>query len=317
LTLAEKSIIDVFSKWELLTNTTDYGTHNNILWGTVREATAETIARSFIAAVPLIINNKICISNTSLLDFYVDKLVFLATNTLYAPTLNKYDQLTVEVAGICSCLLMLEHHNIDILGVHRPLVYTWVKLFTNAKIMNNNWIMFIMIIYAWLNKQENNYSIPHKWDLINNFYVGNGNYKDGPSGPVDYYTSWAFQWYSLVLAYTSKNHINFYNTISERALLFSEDYTTKILTSNLPTAGRSQCYREAASAALGLVALALPNSVPSGNRILEINKQYHNYNIGFIDVKKDFYSCRSSYMWAFKWYWQAIIPDDDMWWKIL
>ena len=303
LTYANTKLAKVLDNWSVLSNASSYQ-HK---WGTARESSAEVLARSFLAAVPLIVAG-----NKFIQDFYSEKLVSFATNKEYAPKIGVYDQLTVEVAGICSCMLMLEHHNIDILGKNRSLVVNWISLYTAASFIKNNWQMFAIVIKHWVNKHSStNFSTLEHWNIIHKCYVGNGFYTDGVNGAIDYYNHWGFHWYSMILVNTSDQFEN-QSILIDRSLLLASKLIKDLSKGPLPIVGRSQCYREAASAILALV--HQHKAITGGHFLLEKNLNQWRNSTGFSDVRKDFYSCDASEMWRFKWMWQGLIKSDSSWW---
>lgn len=303
LKIASLKLKDVLQNWEVLSNDSNYGNG----WGGIRESSSEVLARSFIAAVPLIING-----GSDIGAFYRAQIVQFASDKKYSPQYRKYDQLTVEVAGICACLLMLEHNNTDIMQHDNSVMVNWVSQFASAKFFNNNWQLFAVIIKQWVNKHSST-TLPtnEHWDVINSCYVGNGMYSDGVDGEIDYYNHWGFHWYSMVLVNTDNNLIN-RNVLIDRSITFASELINKLSTGPLAVTGRSQCYREAASAVLALINEHKP--IHNGHLLLEKNyNQWENSN-KFSNVKKDFYSCNASEMWRFKWLWQGLIPENSSWW---
>ena len=321
---ATHSLRAVFDQWDALCQCADYGLYPGYAgaWGGVRESTAETIARSMLAAVPLIINHRM-VGATHLSTFYAAQILALAQDPQFAPRLDRCDQLTVEVAGICACLLTLEAHGHDILASlnleQQQSVIGWVAKYESALFMNNNWLMFALVIKSWLRRRAG----PHAagiapiqaglWRLVDAFHIGNGFYRDGPAGPVDYYTHWSFQWYSLILVLARCTDDSIARTVQQRGRQFAHVLSGQIKAGPLPVAGRSQCYREAASAALALVGL-VAQPMPGGHQLLEAHWRQWENSHGFDGVQREFYSCSASPMWRFKWYWQALLPDGDVWW---
>jgi hypothetical protein len=84
LIYASTKLAEVLDNWDVLSNTPNYSNR----WGTVRESSAEVLARSFLAAVPIIVAG-----NKTVQEFYSAKLISFATNNVYAPRIGVYDQL--------------------------------------------------------------------------------------------------------------------------------------------------------------------------------------------------------------------------------
>ena len=319
LTHAATSLQAVLDRWDATCQCADYGLHpqSGRPWGGVRESTAETVARSLLAAVPLIANGRD--PGGQLATFYAAQIAALAQDPVYAPQLDRYDQLTVEVAGLCACLLTLETRGHDLLArlpaPHRQAVVAWVHSHAGAHFMDNNWQLFALLMQAWLARRVGGPRIDTDlWQCVDRFHAGQGWYHDGPGGALDYYTHWSFQWYSLILVLADSTDDVVAQTVRQRGWQFGLGLARQLAQGPLPVAGRSQCYREAASAALALVGL-LVQPIPGGHRLLQTNWDQWTHSAGFEGVQREFYSCAASPMWRFKWYWQALLPDDDAWWR--
>ena len=318
LTHAAARLQPVLDGWDALCRCADYGVQplDGRVWGGVRESTLETLARSLLAAVPLIVNRRDL--GGQLAGFYAAQIGALAQDPLYAPRLDRYDQASVEVAGLCACLLTLEAHGHDLLASLQPgqhqAVVDWVRQHAGARFMDNNWQLFALLMEAWLARRGGGGVIDlQRWQRVDRLHVGQGFYRDGPNGAVDYYTHWSFQWYSLILVWAGCTDDAVAQIVRQRGAQFAAHLSSHLARGPLPVAGRSQCYREAASAALALVA-RVAQPLPGGHRLMEVNWRQWEYSHGFDGVPREFYSCTASPMWRFKWYWQALLPDDDVWW---
>lgn len=323
---ATQSMRDVLCRWDALSACGDYGVcgPGGPPWGGKRESSAETLARSILAATPLIVNG-LDVDGINLSGFYADRILEMAENPDFEPRLDKYDQVTIEVAGICACLLTLENLGHDILEnlspAHQAVVVNWVTTYEHALVLPNNWRLFPLVIGSWVNRHNRTHSdMPHQiieasqWQGIDCLHVGSGWYQDGLGGEIDHYTSWSFQWYSLILVMSNSFDTPTAKTVIERSIQFAERLAARLALGGLPVSSRSQCYREAASAALALVHL-VAKPIHGGHQLLETNWQQWKDSTDFNGVVRDYYSCSASPMWRFKWYWQALLPDDDVWWK--
>lgn len=306
---AQTKMYGIIADWDTLSTTADYRTPTN----GPREAALETLARSFLCAVPLIASTE----HSMHAEFYAYKLLAYAQNPLYTP-MPGIDQATVEIAGICSCLLILDTYSksplLCLTQDQQQQVLDWLSLYCDTPVRLNNWVLLKLVIQSYIATKRAITPSPSLWLFIDECYTEKGLYHDGLHWAINYYSSYGFQWYNLVLLLTTDLPAGRKIILLERAAAFVQHYSDLLAAGPLPVVGRSQCYKEAASAALALAFLAGVD-VPNGRALMLTNYNQWFGTGDFENVKRDTYNCAASPMWRFKWLWQLLIPETSTWWK--
>ncbi|MCD8235234.1 MAG: DUF2264 domain-containing protein [Prevotellaceae bacterium] len=134
----------------------------------------------------------------------------------------------------------------------KRILVDWMSKCNEFRIVDNNWNFFPLIVNSVLKSLGESYNetkIRNAWKKIDSFYLGNGWYKDGESGLVDYYVAFAFHFYPLVMLKANLLDDERRKIVISRAQEFSKTYVLfEDKDGRYVPYGRSLCYRTAQSA---------------------------------------------------------------------
>lgn len=129
------------------------------------------------------------------------KIISTGTNNkskYYWGNPEDFDQLICEMADIALSVWILRERVWHLFNVHEQNnLFEWLSLGLCKKVVDNNWLLFKFLIQVILKDLGFDVSISN--EIINktkSWYVGDGWFKDGQHGEVDYYSCWGFV-YSL------------------------------------------------------------------------------------------------------------------------
>lgn len=133
----------------------------------------------------------------------------------------------------------------------RENVIRWLSLVEAHPGLDNNWHLFYVLIdrvLTTLGSPDKIRSARGRFDRIKSFHLGDGWFKDGPDGKVDFYSAWGFHyamaWIDRIDPAWDPEFIH----CCQR--LFLPGYKHLIGPQGFPVLGRSVCYRMAAPAPL-------------------------------------------------------------------
>lgn len=242
-------------------------------------------------------------------------------------------QLFVEMFSplffLYTCQKLLEP---DFIDKNKDIIITWFSKI-DACVYENNWIWFQLLVNTLLYKlglrswdTRVNEELHKKLDQI---YYKDGLYFDGPGGPIDYYNSYAFQFYSLIYVRLMKTEDseNAQKYIG-RAKAFSQIYFGFFSDSGVSIAyGRSLIYRFGVLAYLGAL-IYLGEEIIPWCYVKDLIKKNLNHwmhqdifnnsflNIGFyyenMNIMEDYNGFGSPY-WAFKVF-ILLLSDNKAFW---
>jgi hypothetical protein len=155
-----------------------------------------------------------------------------------------YDQLICETADIALSLWLSRDFYWDSLDIQKKdELALWLKSFTEKKVPDNNWYLFILTIefvlkdFGYISKVNLNY-----FEKIKSYYISDGWFRDGENGDVDLYSIWGFHyslfWISIIDPFFCKDFIQcvLKDIYPKYHLLFNnKGYFYPF--------GRSKCYR--------------------------------------------------------------------------
>ncbi len=133
----------------------------------------------------------------------------------------------------------------------RDNVINWLSLVNGKKGLDNNWHLFFILIdriITALGYSDRIEGVRERYHRIKDFHLGEGWFKDGPDGRVDFYNAWGFHY-----ALTWVNRVDpewdpvFIDNVQAK---FLKSYKYLISPKGLPILGRSIPYRIAAAAPL-------------------------------------------------------------------
>lgn len=172
-----------------------------------------------------------------------------------------YDQRLVEMAAIGFALALAP----DV--IWSPLepyakknLATWLNRINEVEVVDNNWLFFRVLVNLGLARVGAKHSSQKAKAALNRleqFYLGEGWYSDGPTAQRDYYIP-VMHFYALIYAkLAQEDDSSRANLFRERAAAFAKDFINWFAAdgSALPF-GRSLTYRFAQSAFWGALAFA-------------------------------------------------------------
>lgn len=249
---------------------------------------------------------------------------------------HERDQRFVEMASIAYGILFAPEKVWQPLGDKgRDNLSAWLLTINDHDVCDSNWIFFRVLVNTAMKKAGREYSadcLEKDLARIDEFYKGNGWYRDGVHGQADYYVPFALHFYGLVYAVVSEKEDG------ERARLYKQRACEFAKTfiywfdedgEALPY-GRSLTYRFAQSAFWGACVAAdirpFPIEVMKGiiARNIEnwMNKDIFDHS-GIMTVGYDYpnllmaehYNAHGSPYWALKAFVFLMLPDGHEFWS--
>lgn len=224
----------------------------------------------------------------------------------------------------------------------REQLTTWLQRINEVKLVQSNWLWFRVLVNLGLRRCGQPWSqerITSDLAQIDQFYLGDGWYSDGPSGPPfrdgrtgDYYCPMAFHLYGLIYARGASDHDPAGAArYVERSRLFARDFMYWFSGdgSALPF-GRSLTYRFAQGAFWGGLAYAAVEALPwpvikglylrhlrwwltqpifSDTGLLTIGYAYPNL------LMQESYNSAGSPYWAMKAFLPLALPETHPFWR--
>ncbi|MFN2374069.1 MAG: DUF2264 domain-containing protein [Cyclonatronaceae bacterium] len=191
---------------------------------------------------------------------------------------GKSNQRIVEAADIALALWLFRDTVWEGLEENqKKTVADWLSLVAGKEGLDNNWHLFFVLIDRVLTElgfPGRISGVPERFDRIKEFHLGDGWFRDGPNGHVDYYSAWGFHY---ALTWINRIDPGFYpDFIKLTRSRFLKTYKYLIGPSGFPILGRSLHYRLAVSAPLVAGSDSDPDIVPPGmaRRALDITWQY-------------------------------------------
>lgn len=289
----------------------------------------EYCSRPLWAIFSLMINNHD--QYDDIIEPYIKRIkAGLQPNSPYTfpiPT-TKTRQIAVEMAVYGYGLLACKNQFLKYLSTEEiHYLENWLNHINEIEFPIGNWLFFLLIVNYGLKENNLHYSqekIDFALEKIQQLYIGNGWYQDGHYSQRDYYISFAFHFYSLIL---KKYCSDFPMKVQERSYLFEKDfiYWFDNQGRSLPF-GRSLTYRYAhvcywsACAVtdmhqldLGYIKAIISNHLNfwfSQKKLNSIGYAYPNL------LLSEDYNANGSPMWAMKTFILLSLPDDHKFWKI-
>ena len=128
----------------------------------------------------------------------------------------------------------------------RKRILGWLAGAVGRETADNNWHLFVVLIDAVLADLDpgHDFASGERYDRIRGMYVGDGCFRDGPAGRVDFYNAWAFHY---ALYFLFKIRPGLVADFAPAALQRYVSWYQHIFTDKgFPLYGRSLCYRLAA-----------------------------------------------------------------------
>lgn len=256
----------------------------------------------------------------------------------YWGAVGDYDQRLVEMAAIGLGLCLVPERMWEPLDEReRRNLYNWLNQINAHPCHDCNWLFFQVMVnlgFRAIGEPYDKEQMDRNLLRIDEFYLGNGWYSDGPGGHCDYYGPFAIHFYGLVyaklMAGEDPGRCALYK---ERSLLFAGDFMAWFDTdgSALPY-GRSLTYRFAQSAFWSAFAFAgletdtLTPGVVKGLVLRNLRwwfKQPIFDSAGVLTVGYAYpnlvmaenYNAPGSPYWAFKTFLVLALSDDSDFWS--
>lgn len=254
----------------------------------------------------------------------------------YWGELKGKDQKIVEMASLGLALAMTPEFLWEPLDeTSRKNLAGWLGQINGAPLAANNWLFFPVIVNVGLKKVGAPYSekvLEEALGRIEDNYLGEGWYSDGPAPQRDYYVAFAMHFYGLVYAGLMGDEDPARSRLyRERAALFAKDFIWWFGAEGdgLPF-GRSLTYRFAMSAFWGALAFAgvevfswgvikglllrnirwwLRQPVWDRDGVLTVGYRYPNLKMA------EFYNAPGSPAWAMKAFLALALPEGHPFWR--
>lgn len=147
----------------------------------------------------------------------------------YWGEIQDYDQLIVEMAAIGYMLLLAPETFWNPLNDQQKynLVH-YINQVNKVEAHDCNWLFFAVLVNLGLRNVEEDYNqevIERNLIRIDDYYIGDGWYKDGVDAHIDYYVAFGIHFYSLIYAVAmEKEDPDRCKQYKERARIFSKKF---------------------------------------------------------------------------------------------
>lgn len=192
------------------------------------------------------------------------------THAEYWGSISNFDQRSVELAAIALALCLVPEQIWQPLPVKaKAQLRAYLEQINHCGLHANNWLFFrvlVNIALARLGFSIDMSSQAADLDRLESFAIGDGWYRDGDNGACDYYTAFAFHFYSLLYCRLApEDNSGRIERFQQRARLFADQFKHWFSAdgASIPF-GRSLHYRFAAVAFWGALAYAGIEALPWG-----------------------------------------------------
>ncbi len=194
----------------------------------------------------------------------------------YWGNFTMFDQKTVEAVDISRVLWLTKRQIWDSLTpAEKDRIANWLQKAMAAKVPDNNWLLFPVVIGVTLENLGYTPAIPYMnfYEQFKLRYKSNGWFYDTPEG-IDYYNAWGMTydlfWINLIAPAFDSDFINKANSDSASLV------THLISPAGIPIMGRSVCYRTAIPSPIMIANYQDPQKMSNGvaRRSLDVVWQY-------------------------------------------
>lgn len=246
-----------------------------------------------------------------------------------------YAQHLVELASVAWSLWLGRKHVWEPLSsTEKEQIARYLQACTQVKYHPNNWLLFNVVTNTVMKRL----GLPHSQDQIEEYlsfcermYLGDGWYRDGNVDRIDYYSAWAFHYYTLIwLILDGDSNPARKTRYTEWIREFTRNFRYFLNNEGAaPCFGRSMVYRFGylAPFALGKFAGILDLEDGEIKTVLNLGLKYFItreilteegfLSLGYIracEALLEHYSCGGSPYWAVKAFNALLIPRDDSFW---
>lgn len=254
----------------------------------------------------------------------------------YWGELRDVDQKLVEMASLAVFLLLAPKLAWEPLSDKAKVNFAkYLYHINHVMIPRTNWLFFRILVNVALKKTENQYDaekLSEDLEGVDEYYFGNGFYRDGVRGQVDYYNPFAIHFYSLIYAkFMSDEDAERCERFKKRSSEFAKQFICWFDDNGgaVPY-GRSMTYRFAMSAFFGALAFCGVEALPWGiikavvlknmrwwlqkpifarDGMLTVGYGYPNL------IMSEEYNSPTSPYWAFKWFIILALDENHPFWK--
>jgi hypothetical protein len=170
----------------------------------------------------------------------------------YWGVIGDHDQRAVESADLALALWFFRDDVWrDLRDAERSQIASWLSQVERVRMPDNNWHLFAVLVSVVLHRLRCPADLAgarRHYERVKEFYLGDGWFKDGERGRVDYYNAWGFHYALHWLDQIDPGWDPAF--IRGAAAEFLEVYRFLIGPEGFPVMGRSVCYRMAAPAPL-------------------------------------------------------------------
>ena len=166
----------------------------------------------------------------------------------YWGTIGNHDQRAVESADLALALWFFRDDVWgDLRDADRSQLAAWLAQVERVRMPDNNWHLFVVLVSVVLHRLGHAADLAgarRHYERVKEFYLGDGWFKDGERGRVDYYNAWGFHYALHWLDQIDPEWDPAF--IRGAAAEFLEVYRFLMGPEGFPVMGRSVCYRMAA-----------------------------------------------------------------------
>jgi hypothetical protein len=238
----------------------------------------------------------------------------------------------VEAADIALALWLSRHALWDQLSIsERHQLASWLYGVNGKNIADNNWHLFVVLVNVVLDDLGMPADLTganHHYERFKSFYLGQGWFRDGHDGEVDYYNAWGMHyplyWIRVIDSQWDEDFL--VKALSE----FSSSFKYFFGPHGIPILGRSVCYRGGAPAPLIMASVDGAGGVSSGEarRALDLTWSFlvrhgavakGTVTQGYCGADPrvlDYYSGAASCLWSLRSLVAALsLPNDSSFWQ--
>ncbi|WP_363208675.1 DUF2264 domain-containing protein [Rhodococcus ruber] len=184
------------------------------------------------------------------------------------PTIEDNKQVLVEAGAIALMLLLCRDEIWENLPQPtKSRLLSWMKSALDADVHTNNWQVIRLAVLSFLEEvdgvsRETARTRSEIYALVESWHLGGGWYTDGGICTVDYYNSYAFNFYIPLVAHLTRN-ADVIDRFSPRLRDFSGSFAAWFGRDGSPVAfGRSLIYRQAVTASLTVAEIVGASQLP-------------------------------------------------------
>lgn len=196
----------------------------------------------------------------------------------YWGKLKSYHQTVCEAADFALALWLSRqqvwlHFHVD----EQAQILHWLRGIEQVQTVNNNWHLFVVLVQLVIRALSGEGEVSQeRYEMVKSFYVGEGWFRDGPTGNFDYYNSWGFHYPLFWIDQIAPDFDRAF--IHQAAAAFCENYRYLFTPQGFPFFGRSAPYRLAAPAALVSSAIQQGQANGQTSRIVKaVNAHFIRY----------------------------------------